>query len=491
MSAYNKMNGEYCGQHRHLLTEILRGEWDFGGFVHSDWVMGVYQQYGAAAGLDVENPEPVVFGEKLTAAVEAGYIEPQVIDTACRRILHVAYRFVCAEDPLEEYPINLVACEAHAALALEAAEKSAVLLENDGVLPLSRERIGKLAVLGKVAGIENTGDFGSSRVRPPYVVTPLEGFVRALGEEAVLTGDEDDLEAATMAACAADAVVVIVGYTADDEGEYIPGDINLGQGSTGSEAVAAQNEIGGGRPSRGGDRSSLELKPAQVALIEAASASGKPVIVVIVAGSAVLVEGWREKASAIVQTFYSGMEGGTALAKLLLGEIAPSGRLPFTVARDSADYPFFDKDADAIEYGYWHGYAKFEHEGLTARYPFGHGLSYTTFSYRALTVRRSGDAIEATVAVRNDGDMAADEVIQLYVGYPGTVSPRAPKNLKAFARVSLAPGETKVSRLTVPLASLRYRDPVLHGWSLESGEHTILIARSAADPEPLSATILL
>jgi beta-glucosidase len=492
MSAYNKMNGEYCGQHRQLLTEILRGEWGFAGFVHSDWVFGVYQAYGAAAGLDVENPEPVVFGAKLVAAVEAGHVEPQVIDTACRRILRVAYRFAAAEDPLPEYPIELVASAPHRALALEAAEKSAVLLENDGVLPFDRSRIAKLAVLGKLAARENTGDFGSSRVRPPYVVTALEGLRRMLGEDAVVTGGEDDLEAATNAARSADAVVVVVGYTADDEGEYIPGDIALGQDSQASEqAVAAQNEIGGGRPSRGGDRSSLELKPEQIALIEAAAASGKPVVVVIVAGSAVLVERWRERVGAILQTFYSGMEGGTALARLLFGEISLSGRLPFTVARDASDYPFFDRDADAIEYGYWHGYAKFEHEGLSPRYAFGHGLSYADFSYRALTVRRAGQAIEASVAVRNESATAADEVVQLYVGYPGSVEPRAAKSLKAFARVSLAPGETRVVRLTVPLASLRYRDPALHAWKLEPGEHRIIVARSAADPAPLTASLVL
>ena len=166
MSAYNRMNGEYTGQNRILLTDILRGEWGFDGFVHSDWVYGVRQVYGAAAGLDIENPEPLVFGDKLLAAVEAGSIEPEVIDRACRRILSVQYRFACAEDPLPAYPEALVACDAHGALALEAAEKSAVLLVNKGVLPLAPAPA-RLAVLGRLAALENTGDNGSSRVRPP------------------------------------------------------------------------------------------------------------------------------------------------------------------------------------------------------------------------------------------------------------------------------------------------------------------------------------
>jgi beta-glucosidase len=492
MSAYNRMNGEYCGQHRQLLTDILRGEWGFDGFVHSDWVKGVYQPYGAAAGLDIENPEPIVFGEKLIAAVESGAVEPQVIDTACRRILTTQLRFACAPDPLPAYPIALVACPAHVAVALEAAEKSAVLLENNGVLPLQRQAIARLAVLGKLAAIANTGDNGSSRVRPPHVVTALEGLQRYLGEAAVVAGDEDDLPAARAAAAAADAVVVVVGYTAEDEGEFIPGDIALGQDAPRPDSAAEPQAQRRRRNfSVGGDRVNLGLPERQIALIEAAAATGKPVVVVIVAGSAVLVDPWRERAGAILQTFYAGMEGGTALARLLFGDASPSGRLPFTVARRAEDYPFFDRDATAIDYGYWHGYAKFAAEGIAPRYPFGHGLSYARFAHRALSVRRAGDRLEAAVAVRNDGTMPADEVVQLYVGYPGGVQPRAARQLRAFQRISLQPGETRMVRLGVAIADLRYRDPATHSWRLEAGAHRVMIARHAADPEPLVATIML
>lgn len=492
MSAYNKVNGEYCGQHRELLTDILRGEWGFDGFVHSDWVKGVYKPYGAAAGLDVENPEPIVFGPKLIAAVESGAVEPYVVDTACRRILTTQFRFACAEDPLPAYPPDLVASPAHVAVALEAAEKSAVLLENDGALPLARDRIGRLAVLGKLAAIENTGDNGSSRVRPPYVVTPLQGLTRLLGEDAILTGDEDDLDAARAAAAAADAVVVVVGYTAEDEGEFIPGDIALGQDET---LAGIPDELKAQRAPRnfsiGGDRLHLGLPERQVALIGAAAESGKPVVVVIVAGSAVLVEEWRDRANAILQTFYAGMEGGTALAKLLFGEVSPSGKLPFTVAREAADYPFFDRDATAIDYGYWHGYTKFDREGVEPRYPFGHGLGYAPFERCALTARLAGDRIDVTVAVRNGGGVRAADVVQCYVRFPGTVTPRAAKSLKAFARVELDPGETRVVRMSIALADLRYRDPVTHGWRLEAGEHRIIVARDATDLAPLTADVAL
>jgi beta-glucosidase len=493
MSAYNKVNGEYCGQNRGLLTNILRGEWGFTGFVHSDWVMGVYDTSGATAGLDIENPEPRVWGDKLVKAVVSGSVATAVIDTACSRILTTQMRFAEAELPLDDYPLSLVACEAHRALALEAAEKSAVLLENDGVLPLDRATTTRVAVLGKLAAIENTGDNGSSRVRPPYVVTPLDGLRHALGDDAIVTGEEDDLDNARAAAASADAVLVVVGYTAEEEGEYIPGDLVLGQ--DGSEAnlppeIIAARETRLPRPKAiGGDRDDLGLPAAQIALIEAAAASGEPVIVVIVAGSAVLVEAWREKAGAILQTFYSGMEGGTALARLLFGDVSPSGKLPFTVARTADDYPFFDKDADAIEYGYWHGYTKFEQEALSPRYAFGHGLSYARFAYDALDVITTADQVSVTVTVRNAGNCRATEIVQCYVGFPGSVAPRAKKVLKAFARVELDPGETRVVRTTIPIDTLRYRDTAIQGWRLEVGPHSIHVG-GRSDRANLTARVM-
>jgi beta-glucosidase len=468
MSAYNKVSGEYCGHSKHLLTDILRGEWGFTGFVHSDWIKGVYEVRGAAAGLDVENPEPLVFGDKLAAAVERGEIAEAVIDQAGTRILTTLYRFAAAPDPLPDYPESLVACAAHRALALEAAEKSAVLLANDGTLPFDPAKVGKLAVLGRLAGIENTGDNGSSRVRPPEVVTALDGLKARLGAVNVLHATEADLAAAQAVAAAADAVVVVVGLTAKEEGEFIPGGLTLGEDGSSTE-----------RGSIGGDRRDLRLSPDQVALIDAAARSGKPVAVVIVAGSAVLVEEWHDQAGAILQTFYSGMAGGTALARLLFGEVSPSGKLPFTVARGSKDYPPFDPDAEVADYGYWHGYALFDRSGAQLRYPFGHGLSYGAFEFSDLQAAISGDDIAVQVTVRNSGAVAADEIVQVYVGTPGLAAERPAKSLKAFARIALQPGESKTVKLSIALANLRWRDPEAHDWKLERGAYRILAGGSS------------
>jgi beta-glucosidase len=324
----------------------------------------------------------------------------------------------------------------------------------------------------------------------------LAGLKAALGADRIVTGDESDLAVARTAAATADAVVVITGYTAEQEGEFIPGDITLGQENSPAPDLSGLPE--GVRESRkrrnfsiGGDRIDLGLPADQRALIDAAAESGKPVIVVIVAGSAVLVEGWHDKADAIVQTFYSGMEGGTALARLLFGDTSPSGRLPFTVARDAGDYPAFDRDAVAVTYDYWHGYARLARDGKPARYAFGHGLSYSRFTTRALTARRRGDAIEMTVAVANTGTCAADHVVLLWAEPPGTVHPCWPRRLAAFTRISLAAGETRIAALRVPLASLRWRDPATHGWQLEPGQWRFVIAETAEAPATQIAILAL
>jgi beta-glucosidase len=476
MSAYNQWNGEYCGQNRELLTDILRGEWGFTGFVHSDWVFGLRAVYAASAGLDVENPEPIVFAT-LAQAVNERQVESSVIDTACRRILTTQFRFAAAEDPFEAYTPDMVASPDHIAVALEAAQKSAVLLKNETTLPFKAGAVRKLAVLGKLAAMENTGDLGSSRVRPPYVVTALEGLTARLGAENVFTGDEDDVAAAAKAAAAADAVVIVAGYTHKDEGEYIPGGgIDLGQAANPMLAaiVQAQSNVND-RGDVGGDRVLLSLPADQIALIRAAAKIGKPVVVVIVAGSAVMVEEWIDGVGAVMQTFYSGMEGGTALAQILFGDVSPSARLPFTVARRLEDYPFFDKDADAITYGPHHGYTLFEKEGRAPRFGFGHGLSYARFAYRALKARRSGDVVEVQVTVHNDSDRDGDDVVMAFVSPPGRACDRAKRLLKAFTRVSLAAGARKNVMLRISIAELCWWDEATSQWRLEPGAHTIQI----------------
>ncbi len=476
MSAYNQVNGEYCGQNRTLLTDILRGEWGFEGFVHSDWLLGVYHAYGAAAGLDVENPEPIHFGAKLVDAVKAGAIEPHVIDTACRRILTTLYTFAAAEDPLDAYPPNLVASEAHRALAHESALKSCVLLKNEELLPLAKNAVRHIAVAGRLAGLANTGDRGSSNVRPPYVITPFDGLKEYLEGVFSMVGDETDPASAARNSADADAAIVVVGYTADEEGEFIP-DTMTGES--------------GERHAIGGDRDSLRLAPAQVDLIRAVARANPRTIVVVVAGSAVMMDEWIDAVAAVMQTFYSGMEGGRALAALLFGDESPSGKLPFTVPASESDLPFFDKNATTIEYGPYHGYTLMEKTGRTPAVAFGFGLSYSRFKYRALRVRRARENIEAEVSIVNVGGIEADEIAQLYIGFPGRVIDRPKKLLRGFERVRLKPGATRTIRFSVPIERIRYYDAEMRDWRLEPGTHSVYVGGSSRAEDLICAGVVL
>ena len=210
---------------------------------------------------------------------------------------------------------------------------------------------------------------------------------------------------------------------------------------------------------------------------------------VIVSGSAILSPDWGPKAGAILQTFYAGMEGGTALAKLLYGETSPSGKLPFSVADDESAYPFFDKDAEEIEYGSLHGYTLFEKNQTRASFAFGHGLSYTEFAYRGLKARRAPGGIQAQVSVRNVGTVSATEVAQLYIGFPGKTVERPLKLLRGFERVPLAPSETRTVEFFVPDADLSYWSESGRSWVLEPGAHSVSVGGSSADDCLLSTSV--
>ena len=245
----------------------------------------------------------------------------------------------------------------------------------------------------------------------------------------------------------------------------------------------------GGSFDRGGDRDKLRLPADQLALLQAVAKANPNTVVVLVCGSAIVCD-WAPSAGAILQTFYSGMEGGTALARLLYGEVNPSGKLPFTVAAREEDYPFFDRNADAIEYGALHGYTLMAASQKTPQFGFGHGLSYTRFSQRALKIRRAPGGIEAEVTITNDGARDGDEIVQLYVGFPNRVIERPAPLLRGFERVSLKAGARKTVRFFVAEPDLRYYDIAARDWRLEPGTHTIYIGPPGAG-DRLSAELMI
>ena len=437
MGAYNKFDGDYCCASKKLLTDILRDEWGFDGFVISDFVNGVHDaESSLKAGLDIEMMFTMHYNSfAIKKLLKSGKLTQEYIDRAVRNILRVMIRQV---PKIKHRPMSVVGSAEHRALALEIAEKGMVLLENNGVLPLSKDA--RVQVAGPYANEGNVGDAGSSRVYDKNIITPFEGISQVFPKASLTDGD---------------VAVVCVGSNRKKEGEFF----------------ASANERMKKKPKdSGGDRASLRLEPEEVELIKKLKAEDKKVIVVLYSGCAIIVEEWKEYADAIIMNYYSGCEGGTALANLLCGDKNFSGKLPFTVAKDEKDYPAFlgiGEKPYEIEYGYYHGYTKMDKEKIEPAYPFGYGLSYTSFELSGGSVSEGEDAYTVTATVKNTGARDGAEVVQVYAGSNGVVNgeDRPLKLLKGFRRVELKAGEEKTVNITIPKEELKFWTP--SGWVLD------------------------
>ena len=464
MSAYNKVNGDYCGHNTHLLREILKDEWGFNGFVHSDWVKGAYGPDAAQAGLDIENPDVIFFGDHLIKAVEKGEVTQEAVDDAIRRILRTQFTFARASDP-RDYAKADVACTAHTDLAREVAEKSFVLLKNDGLLPLNTSEVKTIACFGKLMDLQNLGDRGSSCNTPPYAVTLKQGLEAYVGTDVKLEFyDGDDLDVARKLAASADACLIAAGYTWENEGEYIPGNEAM-------EGLDSKEKM----ESRGGDRADLRLLPSDEALISAVCEENSKTLVSIMAGSAVIMEDWKAKPEAIMMIWYPGMEGGHAFARAVFGDVNPGGKLPFGIPKRAEDLPFFDAFALEIDYDLYHGYSHLAKVNAEPAFPFGFGLSYTRFSYANTRKVTSDEQIAFEIDVTNIGDRTGDEIVQGYVGFENTQIDRPAFLLKRFERVTLAPGETATIRFELTANDLAYYDDTAGRWAVEDIEYSMRI----------------
>ena len=492
MTSYNSVNGEWCGQNAVLIRDILKREWGFEGFTLTDFIFGMRDAKTAIlAGQDLEMPFRSLYARDLERLVEKGEVPQELVDEAARRILRQEFRFAAKSG---DYSKEVLGCEAHRNLAREAAEKSIVLLKNsEALLPLSGKE--RLAVIGRLADTPNTGDGGSSNTQPAYVITPLEGLRESALAAGITYDDGTNPQRAAAAAAEADVALVVVGYTHHDEGECIsPGSGDMRKlfpapGSVKEAAIAAKmalvfagQTITGGTAgfSPGGDRKQLTLRLEDEALIQAVAAANPRTIVAVMAGSSVIMENWRDRAAAILMLWYPGMEGGRALANILLGRVNPSGRLPCTFPRRAEDLPFFDRDAKSIRYDLWHGYRKLERDGAIAAFPFGFGLSYTTFEHSSLEAALEGDTIRATITVRNSGSIAGEDVVQVYVRALDSRVERARRELKAYHRVALEPGTSASVTFEIPVAELAYYDDC-RGWVAEPGRYLLISGRHAED----------
>ena len=491
MSAYNKALGEYCGNNKYLLTDILRNEWGFEGFVSSDWISGTYDGVASIqAGLDVEMPWQKYYSyDALEKGIEDGQITEADIDKIVTRSLKTRLKYAFADD-IMEYSADLIAQASHIELAREAAEKSMVLLKNENVLPFSKSKNKTIAVIGRLADSTNTGDQGSSNTTSAYNITPYEGIMayNKTLENNVVFDNGLDIEQAKKIASIANEVILIVGYTYQNEGEYM---------SIGHEEMEISAKAGKlvGKKGIGGDRENLQLIPHDEKLIKELASTNKNLVVVYIGGSAIDMATWENEVPAILFAWYSGMEGGNALARIIYGDVNPSGKLPFTIAKNQSDYPFFTPYTLDIKYDYYHGYTLFDKKNLEVAYPFGFGLSYTTFEYSNLQITNpiinNNEKLNVTIDITNTGVTDGEEIVQLYIGFKNSSVDRPIKLLRDFKKVLLMAGETKTINLDVAAKDLAWYNPKTKNWEIEAMEYELYIGSSSASKDLLKETFSL
>jgi beta-glucosidase len=488
MSAYNSVNGDWMDMNTVLLTDVLRDEWGFTGFVTSDWVYGTHDAIKSLeAGMDVEMPARLLRARRLTKALKAGRISRDLVMRSARRIIATQIRHM-AERSSDEPGPNVLACESHRALARTVATQAAVLLKNEDasgapLLPLDAPKLRKVAVLVRLADAANLGDRGSSMVHPPSTCSPLAGLREALPDAELLHHDGQDIAAAAEIATAADVAVLVVGYTADDEGESIVNDNLDGAAVLGppfswkpvqwllgklAKRTMAQFAIGG-------DRLSLTLPADDEALITAVSAVNPRTIVVVIGGSAIIMEAWKRAVPSILMAWYPGMEGGRAIADVLIGKVEPGGRLPFVIPTDSAHLPFFDAQARSIVYDGWWGQRLLTRDGHKAAFPFGFGKGYTRFNVELTGLDENG----AKVEVHNLGARHGAAVVQLYA-FDATATPPIPQ-LVGFRRVEAEAGAQHEIAIMIDLTPLQQRSPGSRNWSKRPGNWHLVAAQACPD----------
>lgn len=474
MSAYNKYQGVMCGHNDYLLNKILKQDWGFDGFIMSDFVWGVKDTVEAAnGGQNIEMPLIKFWGDQLVQAVKDGKVKESVIDDACLRIVRTLIAFEsCKEKVL---PSNTGTAE-HIKVALDVAREGITLVQNkDNLLPLERETTKRIVVIGKLADSENTGDKGSSQVHPAYVVTPLAGIRKSNPDAEIIYYSGDSIAHAKEIAESADAVIIVAGNDFNDEGEYV---------APSPEEVYTE--------ATGGDRQNgLGLHKNDLEMVKAVAPANKNTIVVLVGGSMIMVNEWKDSVSSIIYSYYAGMEGGTALGEIIYGDVNPSGKLPFVVPADESDLPALDWNASDVRYDYYHGYRKLEKEGKKPDFPFGFGLSYTSFTTANPKAWTRDGKLYACLDVKNTGEMEGAQVVQMYVGSSKGKVERPAKSLKGFERVVLQEGEKRTVIVSCPLSDLEWFNEDSNAFEMEHTEYEVYIGTSSADEDLLKTTINL
>ncbi|MBK0331010.1 glycoside hydrolase family 3 C-terminal domain-containing protein [Brachybacterium sp. MASK1Z-5] len=481
MCSYNSVDGTPVARNRRLLTEILREQWGFEGLVVSDWGAVEDRPASVQAGLDLQMPADPFGEQDLREAVARGDVDQEALDRAAGKAVALLRRGLAAADPDAAYD-----AEAHHRIAVEAARRALVLLENDGTLPLAEPGDGAgegtgagtasdaegLVVIGDFAQTPRYQGAGSSHVNPTRLTDAL-GAIRAIAGEDVPFARG------------------FVPGAADGETDAAPSPEALRAEAVelarGARTAVLFLGLGEDVESEGFDRTDIELPADQLQLLEGVREVAERVVVVLSNGSVVRLPEALRGVNALLEGWLLGQGGGEATADILFGRANPSGRLAETIPlrlQDTPSYLHFPGEDSHVRYGegLFVGYRGFDAVDAEVAYPFGHGLSFTTFAQSDLAVTASArGGIDLEVTVENTGDRAGREIVQAYVSVPGSRVTRAPRELKGFAEVELAPGESRRVGISVPAEDLQYWSPAAGSWVVESGTYRVEVGASSRD----------
>ncbi len=458
MCSYNRLNGVYTSEDPWLLNSVLRDDWGFEGLVVSDWGAVNERVVGLPAGMDLEMPSSDGRTDaQLVAAVQDGSLAESTLDLAAKRVVELVQKAAAGADADASYDID-----AHHALAREAAGRGVVLLRNEGeLLPLAATT--SVAVIGTFAETPRYQGAGSSLINPTRLDNAVDGIVSYAGEENVsfaagfsIDGSDDSglVEAAVSLAASNDIAVLFLGLPAALESE-------------------------------GFDRDDLHLPAAQLELLDAVLAINPNTVVVLSNGGVVELP-FADRVPAILEGWLGGQAGGSAIADVLYGTVNPSGRLAETIPvrlEDTPAYLDFPGEFGHVRYGegLFVGYRWYDARNAAVRFPFGHGLSYTTFAYSDLSVESDASGLDVRVTVTNTGVRDGREVVQVYTGLGGSAVQRAPRELKGFASLELAAGESREVSITLRREDLAYWDIRVDRWVVEGGAYAVEVGASSRD----------
>lgn len=463
MCSYNKVNGVHATENEYLIRDILRGEWGFDGLVMSDAGAVEDRVLSAKAGLDLEIPGPSLYNnQRIIQAVKSEFLTEAALDEMIERILQVVFK--AAAVPAREYNKDQ-----HHAIAKKAAAESIVLLKNEnGLLPLDPRKISRLAVIGRTAKYPRFQGFGSSYVKATKLDNAHDELIKELGQEKIFYADGYDevdftnkkmIQEAVQCAIAAEVAVLFVSMPERGDME-------------------------------GFDRKNLDLPDSHVRLIKEVAAVQPNTIIMLHNGSVIDMGSWINKVPAVIECLLSGQAGAAAEVDILLGKINPSGKLCETFPRELAHNPsylYFPCEDHKAVYGegIYVGYRYYDKKKIMPLFPFGYGLSYTTFDYSNLVLNKQeikdDETLVVSVDVTNTGKVAGQEIVQLYVHDVESSYFRPVKELKGFQKVSLKPGETRIVSMELGYRDFAYYHPAYKAWVAEEGEFEILVGRSSAD----------